>query len=73
MNSVADTKRRYGRHSAHTEHTVTVSDLLKRAIAAGDPIRLAWSEEDIEPGTGLVRPYPQDSYPTGVLPTITKP
>lgn len=52
------------------DKTVTVPDLLKRAVQAGDPLRLNWRDSDADEPS-LVRPYAQDDFPTGVLPKIT--
>jgi hypothetical protein len=52
------------------DRTVTVPDLLKRAVQAGDPLRLNWPDSDADEPS-LVRPYAQDDFPTGVLPKIT--
>jgi hypothetical protein len=52
------------------DKTVTVPHLLKRAVQAGDPLRLNWPDSDADEPS-LVRPYAQDDFPTGVLPKIT--
>src|SRR5687767_4693489 len=48
---------------------VTVAELLEEAIEQGEPIRLNWSEDNVD-AVGRVRPYVQNEFPTAVLPRI---
>ena len=52
----------YGRHStAHA--SVLVATLLRRVVASGGALRLAWSAQD--------KPSPEaDEWPTAVLPRV---
>jgi hypothetical protein len=59
-----------GEEHHRADDAITVPTLLARAIAADDPLRLAWSLENLDVATGLVRPYAQDELPTAVLPVV---
>lgn len=56
------------KHHGHAANAVTVPDLLQRAVANGESLRLAWADDDKAPA--MVRGYIQDEYPTAVLPRI---
>jgi hypothetical protein len=58
------------KHHGHADNAVMVPDLLRRAIASGDPLRLAWQDDDTDAPL-MVRGYIKDEYPTAVLPRIT--
>ena len=60
---------RTGKHDGADVGAVSVSDLLTRAVAEGDPLRLNWPEEDLDEH-GRVRPCMEGGFPTGVLPKI---
>lgn len=59
-----------GKHHGHHEQAVTVPHLLRRAVRAGDPLRLAWPAVDHDQEASRVRPYSQDEFPTAVLPVV---
>lgn len=60
---------RTGKHDGADVGAVSVSDLLARAVQAGDPVRLNWPQEDLDEH-GRVRPCMEDGFPTGVLPLV---
>lgn len=62
-NSRHEDSEAYGKHS-HAHANLPVAVLLRRVVAHGDAIRLAWPEE----GIGQVDECGQ--WPTGVLPRI---
>lgn len=56
-------------HQAYNPEARTVPELIAVAVEAGDPLRLAWPEEDPD-NVGLVQRDADDDWPTGVLPVI---
>jgi hypothetical protein len=55
---------RYGRHSqAHAD--VPVVDVLQATVDRGDPLRLAWSPDQIADPV-----KPTEEFPTAVLPVV---
>jgi hypothetical protein len=56
------------KHHGHADNAITVPDLLQRAVASGDPLRLAWQDDGDAPV--MVRGYVKDEYPTAVLPRV---
>ena len=63
-----DAAARYGRHSRANAGGLTVTALLKRVMARGEAIRLAWRGTD---SNGLVDQAAE--LPTAVLPVIREP
>lgn len=59
-----DDAEMYGKHSRAHAHGLGVAELLRRVIARGDAIRLAWRGTD---GSTAGR---SDDFPTAVLPVI---
>jgi hypothetical protein len=58
-----------GRHAYRTNnhHCVTVAELIEKATAEGFPIRLAWSEKEIN----AIVPRDMTEWPTGVMGSLT--
>jgi hypothetical protein len=54
----------YGRHSEANAGGLTVAALLRRVVASGEAIRLAWPVEGADQLTG------DDEWPTAVLPKV---
>jgi hypothetical protein len=61
----ADDAETYGKHSRAHAHGLGVAELLRRVIARGEAIRLAWHSDE----TTRVADDSQD-FPTAVLPVI---
>lgn len=77
IQAAAAVARRYGipedvvgKHDGHSPEAVTVPELLERAITRGEPLRLAWPEDDADDVPQLMRAFVPDEYPTGVLPRV---
>lgn len=60
-----DAAERYGKHSQANARGLGVAELLRRVVARGDAIRLAWRGRE---ATGVADPV--DEFPTAVLPVI---
>lgn len=60
-----DAAERYGKHSQANARGLGVAELLRRVVARGDAIRLAWRGRE---ATGVADPT--DEFPTAVLPVI---
>jgi hypothetical protein len=50
----------------NNHQAVTVGELLKKIQAEGSPIRLAWSEEEMNSQL----PCDMEEWPTGVMPVV---
>lgn len=62
---MADNPETYGKHSRAHARGLSVAELLRRVVARGEAIRLAWQGDA---ATNLVGP--SDEFPTAVLPVI---
>jgi hypothetical protein len=60
-----DDADRYGKHSRAHAHGLGVAELLRRVVARGDAIRLAWRGD--EATNAIAR---SDEFPTAVLPVV---
>lgn len=60
----SESAEQYGKHSRAHAGGPGVVDLLRRAVAHGDAIRLAWDDE-----TRIVADQ-RDDFPTAVLPVV---
>lgn len=61
-----DAAERYGRHSEANADGLPAAELLRRAIANGEAICLAWRADDTARGQADA----QEEFPTAVLPII---
>jgi hypothetical protein len=55
----------YGQHSQANAHGISVAELLRRMVARGEAVRLAWRGRE---ATGLADRL--EEFPTAVLPVI---
>lgn len=62
---MTDNPETYGKHSRAHARGLTVAELLRRVVARGEAIRLAWRGD-----TATCMAGPSDEFPTAVLPVI---